>query len=195
MKDINSKGKSEGSRRARKNNLSNSKNINSQWNVLPYCVIMIAYKNRIAEVFNLATFGERFKELRLKKDLTQDQLVEEFNQKFNYNITKSAISQYENNKRIPEINLLIDLVQYFQVSLDFILCTSDLLYEERTKYDFIEGKDKMELEKIIEKVIFLVKSEANICVDGEQMNKKTKELFINCLQIGFELAKRNKKDK
>lgn len=143
------------------------------------------------EVRNLASFGERFKELRLKKGFTQDELVEEFNEKFNYNIGKSAISQYENNKRIPEINLLVDLAQYFGVTLDYLLCTNDLVYEERTKYKFTLKEDEMSLEKIVEKIILTIKSQSKICVEGKAIDKRTKELFINCVEIGLELAKKN----
>lgn len=55
----------------------------------------------------MPTLGERFKQLRLIKDYTQEDLVNDFNKKYHYNLGKSAISQHENNKRIPEINVLI----------------------------------------------------------------------------------------
>jgi len=139
----------------------------------------------------LATFGERFKELRLKKDFTQHQLIEDFNQKFKYNITKSAISQYENNKRLPEINLLIDLAQYFETSVDYLLCTDYLIYEDVAKYNILKAEDELSLEKIIEKVILLIKSQQKICLYGTYMNKKEIDLFIAYLQIGLELSKKS----
>lgn len=139
----------------------------------------------------MATFGERFKELRLKKDFTQHELVEDFNQKFKYNITKSAISQYENNKRLPEINLLIDLAKYFEASTDYLLCNDYLKGEDSSKYNILKTEDEMSLEKIVEKVILLIKSQQKIYLNGTYMNKKEKDLFINCLQIGLELSKKN----
>lgn len=139
----------------------------------------------------MATFGERFKELRLKKDFTQHELVEDFNQKFKYNITKSAISQYENNKRLPEINLLIDLAKYFEASTDYLLCNDHLKDKDVSKYNILKTEDEMSLEKIVEKVILLIKSQQKIYLNGTYMNKKEKDLFINCLQIGLELSKKN----
>ena len=142
------------------------------------------------------TFGERFKALRIKKDLTQHQLVESFNQKFNYNITKSAISQYENNKRIPEVNLLIDLAKYFQVSLDYLLCIDSLIAEDIAAYNILKVESTLlSLEKIIDDVILLIRSQSKISLDGICMTKKQKDLFINCLQIGFELSKNNENQK
>jgi len=143
----------------------------------------------------LNTFGERFKALRIKKDLTQHQLVESFNQKFNYNITKSAISQYENNKRIPEVNLLIDLAKYFQVSLDYLLCIDSLIAEDTAEYSILKIEANLSLEKIIDDVVLLIRSQSKINLDGIYMTKKQKDLFINCLQIGFELSKNNENQK
>jgi repressor LexA len=76
-------------------------------------------------VFELATFGERFKELRLIKGLTQEELANDFNKKYHFNFGKSAISQYENDKRIPEIDALRAFADYFQVSLDYLLGRSN----------------------------------------------------------------------
>ena len=69
----------------------------------------------------MPTFGERFKQLRLMKNYTQEELVNDFNQKYHYNLGKSAISQYENDKRIPEINVLINFANYFFSSYLFFI--------------------------------------------------------------------------
>jgi len=62
----------------------------------------------------LSTFGDRFKKLRLSRNLMQEQLAEEFNEKYNYSFTKATISQYENNKRTPEMSAIMNFVDYFQ---------------------------------------------------------------------------------
>ena len=56
------------------------------------------------------TFGKRFKEARKEKRLTQEQLADKFHLK------KSSISRYENDKQMPEVNLLKNLPT-FSVSL------------------------------------------------------------------------------
>lgn len=69
----------------------------------------------------MPTFGERFKQLRNEKKLTGEELIDEFNKTFHFSFTKSAISQYENDKRIPEIQALSAFADYFGVSMDYIL--------------------------------------------------------------------------
>ena len=73
----------------------------------------------------MATFGMRFKELRNEKKLTQDELVENFNKKYNTTFNKSTISQYENNKRKPEVNILENWADFFNLSIDYLLGRND----------------------------------------------------------------------
>ncbi|HDK7162140.1 TPA: helix-turn-helix transcriptional regulator [Clostridium botulinum] len=73
-----------------------------------------------------STFGKRFKMLRSEKGLKQQELIDDFNKKYHYGFTKSAVSQYENDKRIPEIEALNAFANYFNVSVDFLLGRSDI---------------------------------------------------------------------
>ncbi len=63
----------------------------------------------------------RFKELRIRLGITQEEFRQDFNLRFNRNYTPSAISLFENNKRVPEISALIDFADYFAVSVDYLL--------------------------------------------------------------------------
>ena len=72
------------------------------------------------------TFGTRFKSLRNELGLTQDDLAKEFNKRYFYSFTKSSISMYENNKQVPEIDVLQKWADFFQVSTDYILGKSDI---------------------------------------------------------------------
>ena len=72
------------------------------------------------------TFGEQLKRLRISLNLTQEELGEDFSQQFGYHFSKQCISQYENNKRMPDIKVLINFSKYFEVSLDYLLALSDI---------------------------------------------------------------------
>ena len=61
------------------------------------------------------TFGKRFKEARKEKRLTQEQLADKFHLK------KSSISRYENDKQMPEVNLLKEFADFFGVTVDYLL--------------------------------------------------------------------------
>jgi transcriptional regulator with XRE-family HTH domain len=71
------------------------------------------------------TFGARFKSLRNELGLTQDDLAKEFNKRYFYSFTKSSISMYENNKQVPEIDVLQKWANFFLVTIDYLLGKSD----------------------------------------------------------------------
>lgn len=63
----------------------------------------------------------RFRELRLQRGLSQDQLCKKYNEKYNRNYTPGAMSLIENDKRSPELNALLDFADFYGVSLDYLL--------------------------------------------------------------------------
>lgn len=64
-------------------------------------------------------FGIRFKEERKKKNLTQQGLASLFH------LDKSSISRYENGHQVPEMETLIKLSNFFEVSIDYLLGKTD----------------------------------------------------------------------
>jgi transcriptional regulator with XRE-family HTH domain len=70
-------------------------------------------------------FGKRFKQLRAETKLKQQDFVDLFNSKYNFNFTRQAISLYETGKRIPEIDALTCFAQFFDVSVDYLLGRTD----------------------------------------------------------------------
>ncbi len=65
-------------------------------------------------------FGIRLKTLRLRKELTQNQLAKKLD------ITRSSVSYYEKGAIYPSVEILIKICQYFNVSADFLLGLSDM---------------------------------------------------------------------
>ena len=60
-------------------------------------------------------FGRKLRFLREQTGLTQEQLANKFN------LMKSSISMYENNMRIPNVELIKELANFFNVSIDYLL--------------------------------------------------------------------------
>lgn len=56
--------------------------------------------------------ADKFKELRMKKNLTQEQLAEELN------VTQQQVARYENNMRQFKQDFLFKLAEYFGVSIN-----------------------------------------------------------------------------
>ncbi|EJO5347287.1 helix-turn-helix transcriptional regulator [Clostridium botulinum] len=64
-------------------------------------------------------FKDRLKGLREDRDLTQDQIADVLS------ITRSAVANYETGIREPDIALLVKISDYFNVSLDYLLCRTN----------------------------------------------------------------------
>lgn len=65
-------------------------------------------------------FGNRLKDLREDSDLTQEQLAKYLN------VARSAIANYELETREPSLDLLVKIADYFNVSLDYLLCRTNI---------------------------------------------------------------------
>jgi transcriptional regulator with XRE-family HTH domain len=65
-------------------------------------------------------FGERLRYLREEKEITRDVLAKKLN------VSYSAVSKYETGVRFPDREALIKLADIFQVSLDYLLCRSEI---------------------------------------------------------------------
>lgn len=64
-------------------------------------------------------FGRRLKSLRLRNNMTQEELGKLLGK------TKNSISQYETGKREPDLETLKIISDYFTVSLDYLLGKTD----------------------------------------------------------------------
>lgn len=66
-------------------------------------------------------FAERLRELRQDKGLSQEQLSKALDGQ----ITQTAICLWEQNKRVPNIDAVIMLAQFFGVGLEYIVGLED----------------------------------------------------------------------
>ena len=59
--------------------------------------------------------GRRIKELRIKNGLKQQELADMFG------LSSVSISFYENEQRQPDIDFVVAIAKYFDVSTDYLL--------------------------------------------------------------------------
>jgi len=92
-------------------------------------------------------FHQRLCSLRMRNGLKQSELAKELA------VSKSTISAYEKNKVTPSIDIAILLADYFEVSLDYLLCRTaypkTLTANDAQTLALIKGKDRLELTKSI----------------------------------------------
>ncbi|WMJ81994.1 helix-turn-helix transcriptional regulator [Clostridium sp. MB40-C1] len=88
--------------------------------------------------------GDRLKELREEKQLTQEELGKLLN------VSRQTVSGYESEDNEPSIQNLIKLADIFNVSLDYLLGRT----KERVNLNLKNKKDKnliIDIIKVIEK--------------------------------------------
>ena len=93
------------------------------------------------KVVEKKSFGERLKALRKEKNLKQSELGEMFD------LSPSAIGSYERDLREPAYHHLTAFAKYFNVSIDFLLCTTDErmtveLYRSTDEYEYLDMLQK-----------------------------------------------------
>lgn len=66
-------------------------------------------------MFDKTLFCNNLKKLRLMKNLTLEQLGGSFG------VTKQTISRWENGTRLPTLDVVVSLADYFNVSLDYLV--------------------------------------------------------------------------
>lgn len=67
----------------------------------------------------MVKIGERLKELRQEKNLTQTELAK------NIGLSQAGIAKWETGDREPSADCIILLAQYFDVTTDFLLGVED----------------------------------------------------------------------
>lgn len=70
-------------------------------------------------IFNKNIFSSRLKQLRKDNNLTLQELGT------NLNVTKQTTSRWETGDRLPTIELLVSISNYYQVSIDYLLGVTD----------------------------------------------------------------------
>ncbi|HFU4204191.1 TPA: DUF3955 domain-containing protein [Streptococcus suis] len=131
-------------------------------------------------------FGQQIKDLRKKEGLTQEQFA------LKLNVTRQAVSNWENDKNLPDLELLILMSSVFSISLDqLILGGTDMNnMTEKLVKDGREGRrTQMQLTMtiigaflmVLGLVCFIIKANSVDYIDG---NGILHENFY-LLPIGF----------
>lgn len=67
------------------------------------------------------TIAFRIRQSRNSLNITQQQLADEFNLRFDSSINRGMVSKWESGKEIPNTHHLIQLSQFFNLSLDYMV--------------------------------------------------------------------------
>ncbi len=87
-------------------------------------------------------YGEKLKKLRLSKNLTQSNIAN------NLGISQVTYSHYEVQEKIIPLERLNDLINYFDVSFDYILGLNNIIKYSNNKTDIDREKAKNNLKNL-----------------------------------------------
>ena len=118
-------------------------------------------------------FGMRLQQLRTSRNLSQDALGKKLNR------SKSVICAYENNMRIPPLEVLTDIAVFFNVSLDYLVGIDK---EEMVSVEGLSDEQK----EIIHSLIYEFKG-ASVSYPGLTENQ---QLLLN--KVLVELNKKHR---
>lgn len=110
-------------------------------------------------------FGERLKQLRVKRNLTQD----EFGLIFEPPLAQSTIGTYERGLRQPSLENLVVISRYFNVSTDYLLGITD----EITTINTYKEENPKELRDFLNK--------NKVLFNGSELNEDEKQRMIDIL--------------
>lgn len=71
--------------------------------------------------------GDRIRYLRETRELKQKDMASIFS------VNENTWSQYENNKRTPDLETIKKIAEFFFVSIDYLLSLTDVIYDPRDK--------------------------------------------------------------
>jgi transcriptional regulator with XRE-family HTH domain len=107
------------------------------------------------------SFGARLKKLRLEKDMTQEQLGKIFN------VTNVGIAKWESNDRFPDKVTLVNIAEYFHVTIDYLLGRTDSPSGNGVNSDTTANindeayVDEQTAEQIIDQALLLLKAKCD----------------------------------
>lgn len=132
---------------------------------------------------------QKLKELRIERGIQQKDLAATLG------IGANTLSQYENGKREPDNHTLVQLADYFGVSVDYLLAhdpenkkappQSDGTFEPE-----LTEKDELDISRRLDAMLSdLDKSDSALMFDGEPLDDESRALLIESLESSIRLAK------
>lgn len=113
----------------------------------------------------MKVFGERLKDLRVKRNLTQD----EFGLIFEPPLAQSTIGTYERGVRQPSLENLVVIANYFNVTTDYLLGLTD----EFTTINTFKEENPKELRDFLNK--------NKVLFNGSELSEDEKNRMIDIL--------------
>ncbi|MCL6479900.1 MAG: helix-turn-helix domain-containing protein, partial [Peptococcaceae bacterium] len=125
----------------------------------------------------IMNFGERLKKIRMERGLRQEDIGKIVH------VGKSAVSQWENNIHVPDLETVTKIANALNIPVDYLLGRIDNPSTPSWWYRDTPPTD-VELEEFLKT--------ANIYFDGAPLNEEDKEDIVTYLKVKWEREKKKR---
>ena len=125
---------------------------------------------------------KNLKLLRKQHNLSQKEIGNIFH------ASQNTVSQWENGTRKPSYDIIQEIADYFDVSVDYLLGRQEQLPE-------LNSKDKREIQEILDDTEQQLLSQDGLMFDGSPATDEDVQKIIMAMQMGMEMIKKENKAK
>lgn len=128
----------------------------------------------------MTSLGKRLVALREARGLKQKDVAEALK------IAPNTLSRYESDERVPDLQMLTQLAEYYGVSVDYLATGRTETGEQVPWWERERFPEGVDLEKLIQE-------EQNIRLMGDPLNKESKDEVLFFLRMAHEHMRRSSK--
>lgn len=125
---------------------------------------------------------KNLKLLRKQHNLSQKEIGNIFH------ASQNTVSQWENGTRKPSYDIIQEIADYFDVSVDYLLGRQEQLPE-------LNSKDKREIQEILDDTEQQLLSQDGLMFDGSPATEEDVQKIIMAMKMGMEMIKKENKAK
>ena len=125
---------------------------------------------------------KNLKLLRKQHNLSQKEIGNIFH------ASQNTVSQWENGTRKPSYDIIQEIADYFDVSVDYLLGRQEQLPE-------LNSKDKREIQEILDDTEQQLLSQDGLMFDGSPATDEYVQKIIMAMKMGMEMIKKENKAK
>ena len=125
---------------------------------------------------------KNLKLLRKQHNLSQKEIGNIFH------ASQNTVSQWENGTRKPSYDIIQEIADYFDVSVDYLLGRQEQLPE-------LNSKDKREIQEILDDTEQQLVSQDGLMFDGVPATDEDVQKIIMAMKMGMEMIKKENKAK
>ena len=135
---------------------------------------------------DIDNFKNRLKQLRKEQSITQQELADKIG------IVRTAITNYETGRTIPDSETLSLIAKIFNTTTDYLLGNSNIKNPYKEKENTKEDND---ISANLDKMKKQLATSDSLMFDGQPATEEQVQAILNAIEMGEAFAKQRAKEK